>query len=162
LSLKINQSDLTESLKVLRIIVYNVLVVKESITEMVDTILVQNLAQTKMGWHTHRVKFNAMLEVLFGFLHLSCVSKLCGQMDTSSKMRLVEQKTLLKARNGLFELFSSLVEASKVELPKSLKLAVHLAFDSNLVLLNGKVIISFLVVDPSKTDMGLWNVVVKL
>jgi hypothetical protein len=162
LGLKINQSDLAECLKVLRIIVHNVFVVKESITKMVNAILMQDLSQSEMCWDTHRVKFDAMLEVLLGFLHLTSVSKLCGQMDASSKMRLVEQKTLFEARNCLLELLSSLVEASKVELPKGLKFAVHLALNTNFVLLDSKIIISFLVIDPSKTDMGLWNVVVKL
>ena len=82
-------------------------------------------------------------------------------MDASSEMRLVEQKTLFEARNCLLELLSSLVEASKVELPQGLKFAVHLALNTNFVLLDSKIIISFLVIDPSKTNMSLWNVVVK-
>jgi hypothetical protein len=63
---------------VLRIVVYHILVVKESITKVIDSILVQNLSKPKVSRDTNRVKLNAMLEIFLSFLHLAGISKLSG------------------------------------------------------------------------------------
>ena len=106
------------------IVVHNVFVMQQGVAKMVDSVLVQNFSQPEVGRYRDWVELNAVLEVLFSLLHLASVCQLCGQMDTSPKMRLIEQQALFETRNGLLKLLSAFVEAPKIKLPQGLKFTI--------------------------------------
>ena len=78
--------------------------------------LVKNFTEPKMCWNTVVIQFDAMSEVLLSFGEVTLVCKLGRQMNAGSKVRLINEKALLKVINGLFHLLLSFKLTAQIEM----------------------------------------------
>lgn len=106
------------------VVVNNKTVVLNGVIGLLE--LMEDLAQAEMSRHAHGVKFYAVAEILFGLVEVARVCKLCGQMNTSAKVALVVQQTLLEMVNRLLKLLELLKLAPNMEMSLQVALLFHI------------------------------------